>query len=489
MAEHETPISIGFAKTPITDCGERRDIPLHDDLCAGLIWIGSGNEATLLVTLDHVEMRSAPVAATKAIISKMASIPSERIIITCSHTHTGVDLKPEKLGDVVGQAAVSARDTATPCSIAYARVHTEGRFSVNRRINLDGLGALSILFYRNNIADPINNAMDVCGQVRDFIRHGANLYRPDYQRNGADLFQGCGSLSKKSVNLLRSLPERIDLDGVVDPYIDALEFRRQEDGLTVGTLVRFACHPVIMSDGRHPCYSADFPGILTRELSRAGGAPAFFVNGPSGDVKPLITEQGQYEMERVGFEMAELLKSALAIAECEPVTHFHFDRCEKTFKLAPDMYNVTKEDLNVAEAEFLNVAKSEYDPVTLRKAMEHLIRVWAAGPECYAHTDKNVTLPFSVLGFNEIALVMLPGEIFTTHSGAIKRRFPGKRIITVELADTDAPGYVPTREDFELGGYEVAASCLPRGSGEKMVDLAETLLKKFYATVGETIRK
>jgi len=215
-------------------------------------------------------------------------------------------------------------------------------------------------------------------------------------------------------------------------------------------------------------------------MSRARGAPAFFVNGPSGDVKPLITENGAHEMERIGCEMADLLKSALAIAECEPLTRFVFERCEKTFKLAPDMFNVTPDDHAKAEQEFHEVASTEYDPLALRKALDHLMRVWAAGPECYGHTEKSVTLPFSVLGFNETALVMLPGEIFTTHSGAIKRRFPGKRIITIELADTDAPGYVPTRADFDDGGYEVAASCLPRGSGEKFVDTAEALLKKFY---------
>jgi hypothetical protein len=235
-----------------------------------------------------------------------------------------------------------------------------------------------------------------------------------------------------------------------------------------------------MSDCRHPCYSADFPGVLTRELSRAGGAPAFFVNGPSGDVKPLITENGVHEMERVGCEMAELLKSALAIADSEPLTSFHFERCEKTFKLAPDMHSVTPEMQAEAERDYLKLAATEFDPQALRKALDKVLRIWAAGPECYAHTEKSVELPFSVMGFNDLALLMLPGEIFTSHSAAIKRRFPGKKIITVELADTDAPGYVPTREAFESGGYECAASCLPRGSGEKFVDIAETLLKKLY---------
>lgn len=478
MAKSETP-RVGFFKTPITDCGVRRDIPLNDDLFAGIIYIESGKNTTLLITLDHIEMRSAPAAETKSIISKATSIPPERIVFTFSHTHNGVDLIPSVLGETLAQAALSAGETAEPVSIAYARAHTEGRFSVNRRVSIDGLGALTITYYRNNIADPVNNSMEVSGQVRDFIRHGAKLYHPDYQRSGADLFQGSGTLSQKSIDLLRSLPERIDLDGAVDPYIEALEFRRM-DGLAVGTLIRFACHPVIMSDCRHPCISADFPGVLTRELSRAGGAPAFFVNGPSGDVKPLVTENGHHEMERIGCEMADLLKSTLAIAECEPLTRFRFERCEKTFKLAPDMFGVGPEKLAEAERDYVKLASGEYDPVALRKALDHLLRTWAAGPECYAHSEKSVALPFSVLGFNDMALVMLPGEIFTTHSAAIKRRFQGKKIITVELADTDAPGYVPSRDDFDAGGYEVAAACLPRGSGEKFVDIAESLLKKFY---------
>src|SRR5690242_14511452 len=101
MGKRAMPVKVGFSKTPITECGVRRDIPLNDELMAGLIWIESGSEATLLVTLDHIEMRSAQAAATKSVLSKTASIPPERIVLVFSHTHNGIDLDPAKLGEIL----------------------------------------------------------------------------------------------------------------------------------------------------------------------------------------------------------------------------------------------------------------------------------------------------------------------------------------------------------------------------------------------------
>ena len=49
-----------------------------------------------------------------------------------------------------------------------------------------------------------------------------------------------------------------------------------------------------------------------------------------------------------------------------------------------------------------------------------------------------------------------------------------------ELTDTGATGYVPTRSDFEDGGYEVSCATIVPGSGEKMVELTVGMLEDFY---------
>jgi hypothetical protein len=114
----------------------------------------------------------------------------------------------------------------------------------------------------------------------------------------------------------------------------------------------------------------------------------------------------------------------------------------------------------------------------LKKELDRLMRGWAIG--YYKLKEDKMSQPFSLLGFNRIALVALPGEIFTEHGLAIKKLFPGKSVMVTELTDTDGAGYVPTRKAFDEGGYEVSCATIVPGSGEKMVEIAAGMLKQFY---------
>ena len=114
----------------------------------------------------------------------------------------------------------------------------------------------------------------------------------------------------------------------------------------------------------------------------------------------------------------------------------------------------------------------------LKKKLDQAMRYWAIG--YYRLKEEKMRLPFSLLGFNRIAMVTLPGEIFTEHGLAVKNHFPGKLILIGELTDTDEDGYVPTREAFVEGGYEVSCATIVPGSGEKMGEIAAGMLKDFY---------
>jgi len=78
---------------------------------------------------------------------------------------------------------------------------------------------------------------------------------------------------------------------------------------------------------------------------------------------------------------------------------------------------------------------------------------------------------------HDAAIVLLPGEIFVEHGLAIKARSPFATTIVIELAN-DNCAYVPTREAFAQGAYEVENSRLAPGGGEALVDEAVRLLKE-----------
>jgi hypothetical protein len=371
--------------------------------------------------------------------------------------------------------------------VAFVRIDTQGAFSVNRRMELgQALGALTISFFRHNAPDFQQKTMEVSGQVYDFLRHGSNLYHPAYQRDGYAAFKRPATPSPAAQRALAALPKKMFLNRPIDPHLEALVFRRP-DGRTMGTLTRFSCHPVCMSDCRTRRISADFPGVLTRELAAATGAPALFMNGPSGDLKPLISENTPAEMERVGRGLAALLTDALRSAIPAPLTQCTFLRHEEEFDFTPDVVNVSKEQLAEAEQSFAAMAAAPFDPPELRRKLDRLLRMWAAC-DCYGHKKSRVPLAFYRVDFNDASLLAMPGEVFTAVSLRLKERFPQRKLVTVMLADTHDAGYVPLREDFPLGGYEVAASCLPPGGAERMVEIGAQLLdgEKGRRADGET---
>ena len=65
----------------------------------------------------------------------------------------------------------------------------------------------------------------------------------------------------------------------------------------------------------------------------------------------------------------------------------------------------------------------------------------------------------------ELAIVMLPGEVFVDLGLAIKKASPFKTTLVIELAN-EYPSYVPTKKAFAEGSYETVNSQVQPGGGE-----------------------
>ena len=76
---------------------------------------------------------------------------------------------------------------------------------------------------------------------------------------------------------------------------------------------------------------------------------------------------------------------------------------------------------------------------------------------------------------DELAIVALPGEIFVELGLALKKASPFKTTLIAELANGSV-GYVPNREAYPQGNYEIVSARGEVGSGEKLVEVALRLL-------------
>ena len=90
------------------------------------------------------------------------------------------------------------------------------------------------------------------------------------------------------------------------------------------------------------------------------------------------------------------------------------------------------------------------------------------------------TVPLEVQAFrldDETAVVTLPSEIFVNLGLSIKAASPFKTTLVIELSN-DSVAYIPTKQAFLEGSYEVTNSRVERGTGEKLAEAAIGLLKE-----------
>ena len=90
------------------------------------------------------------------------------------------------------------------------------------------------------------------------------------------------------------------------------------------------------------------------------------------------------------------------------------------------------------------------------------------------------------LRIGSVGIVALPGEVFCETGMAIKRASPAEHTIVIELAN-DAAGYLPTREAYEQGGYEVTpgATVYAPGCAEKLAESASRQLASLFGRFAE----
>jgi hypothetical protein len=101
--------------------------------------------------------------------------------------------------------------------------------------------------------------------------------------------------------------------------------------------------------------------------------------------------------------------------------------------------------------------------------------------ETVAKQHEPLLAEVQVMAFSEeLAIVALPGEIFVELGLALKKASPFKHTLIAELANGSI-GYVPNREAFPQGNYEIVSARNEIGSGEKLIETALKLLGEVKA--------
>jgi hypothetical protein len=283
-------------------------------------------------------------------------------------------------------------------------------------------------------------------------------------------------------------------DGVMDPELGVLRIQ-DERGQMMAVLLNYACHPTsVHYDNR--LISADYPGYVMEAVQRETGAVALFATGAVGDVGP-STERG--------FPTAEALGSALA-AEALRVLDGITVEDRRGIAVATETLNLPLEALPSIEEMEQIVAESRRLLMEAQAASEPLrakicraMLGWSEATLVAQSADypkglrklregrapKSVSTQVQVICLGDLALVGVPGELFVELGLAIKRDAGARQVFVCGYANDDV-GYLPTRQAYAQGGYEVREAfkyygypaALAPEAGEQMVEAAVRLIRR-----------
>jgi hypothetical protein len=430
-------LRVGFARIDITPpigcCLQGHFVRIvstavHDPLYANAVYIDDGKTQACIVSCDLLAIGRGAVEQSRQLIHEQVGIAARNAIICATHTHTGP----------VVHERDRAADRNDPSPQWFA--------ALPQRI------ASAVAQARHN-AEPTSIATAI-GQEQD-VSFGRRYLRKD------------GSIVSIAAPGDPSLVKAL---APIDPQLGVVAFGNDYHDLS-GVLLNFALH-LDTIDGT--LISADFPGVIREQLTRAFDRDLGFVytSGAMANInhyKSLAPPrwQGYYECAR----RTGMILAGEAIKTVARLDSFTDD--------AP---------LRVASREVV-LPLRQYDHATLEQARAIVKDAgpgnWggfteALGPLNAADLGRDTfTTEINALGVGDVGFVTIPGEYFVELGLEIKQRSPFKHTFIIELAG-DCLGYICTQQAYGEGGYEAQSSGLAPGAGELLAREAVALLQSIH---------
>ncbi len=408
-------VQVGVGKTDITPVLgspmdgyyiERLASNVHDQLFARAMVLKDGTKTLVFVVTDLIDVAPYGFPAARDRISKELGVPATNIIISATHTHTGPSFTPE-----------------------YEELVAIKIFD-------------AVMIASQNLQDAIiksgtGEAKDISFHRRFLMKDGTVRFNPGRQN-----------------------PDIVKPMGPVDPGVGIIYFE-SINGTPLAVIANFALHLDTIGGTE---ISADFPYFMGEILKKVLGDDimVFFGFGTCGNVnhinvKEPDTTEGYERAQRIGYALAAAIIREIPVLETQNINKLNSES-ETVYLKIPEY---TEEEIEQAKIN----AQKESDEIAstpeIREAMK-ILRI---------HNLNNQPIEAEVLtfGLGDASIVALPGEIFVELGLAIKESSPYKNTLVLTLANNSI-GYIPNKDAFQYGAYEVEVSMIAEGEGEKLVE-------------------
>jgi hypothetical protein len=432
------PLSVGLAEIEITPpvgyrmdgyFAERLSTGTKDPLKARALVFQQGGTKMALVVADLLGLPQALTTEVRTLAAQKTGIPVTNIAITATHTHTGPMFSGPRARLFSEQAA--------------AKFGTDPLASVNYPEML-----------RGRLVDVIVAATaGLSPAALEFVR--ATEDRLSFNRR-FHMKDGTVRFNPGVLN-----PDIVRAAGPIDPDLPFVIITK--DGKAVGSLTVFALHLDTVGGTE---YSADYPGHLEHELRREFGAGfiSVFGLGTCGDINHLdVSGRRRFQSRLIGQQLAvDVLSARPRMPLATPSLG------AASARVTLPLRKVSDGQVAAARAGMSKVGTSAV-PFLTQVDIVTTLDLASRGPSLDAEVQVFRLHP-------DLAMVLLPGEVFADLGLAIKQASPFAHTLVIELSN-DNPAYIPTEKAFKEGSYETVNSRIAPGGGERLVTEAVRLLK------------
>lgn len=248
-------------------------------------------------------------------------------------------------------------------------------------------------------------------------------------------------------------------------------------------MVNYACHPVVLT-ADNLLISADYPGSVKNAIQQKLGSPVLFLTGAAGNIDPI--QRGNFQFAR---ELGEALATE-ALQLLDSITPSLEIPCNIQSQLINLLlyHAPTISDINRLVALYnKNRIEAEQEGQQLKAKMDQAMSGWA--DRILDQLQRGMIMDYvpaeiQVFRLGNAVIAGIPGELFSTLGRAIKSS-SGKRQVFISSCTNGNVGYIPARDAYSQGGYEIdeaykyygyPAAIMPE-AGEQIVNSALSLIK------------
>jgi sugar phosphate isomerase/epimerase len=386
---------------------ERSATGVVDRLCAKALVLDDGQTRVALCVVDTCLMPRDLIDRAKDIATKATGIPTERMCISATHTHSA----PSVLA-CLGSRVDLDYAASLPPKIADAIVGA-ARNLTSARIGWAVVDDWAHTFNRRWIRRPDRMITDPFGQ-RNVRAH----MHPGHES-----------------------PDAVGPSGPVDPGLSVLAVQSL-DGAPLALFANYSQHyyesPLLSSD-----YYGRFARHIAKMLGAEKGSPPFvgiMSQGTSGDL--MWMDYGS-PRRAIGYDAYAREVAERALEAYRRIEWHDWAPLRMVERKLPLRYRVPDEE-RLAWARQMVESLTNRLPQTLPEIY--------AGEAIQLHERQKAELKLQALRIGDLGIAALPNEAFAITGLKLKAQSPLQPTFNIELAN-GAEGYIPPPEQHKLGGY------------------------------------